>query len=224
MKDIFDWLAFVLIIVAFIPYAKAVWRDRNILSGTPGKTEPSKASWIIWVALDVITAIGMYVEGSLNGQITAAVIGGSMVAILAMKFGTSDWTRLDKGCLGGAFLGIILWKVFGDAVAGIITCQIVMFIGSLPTFSSAWKDPGRENKTAWTLFWLSCVAALIAIPGLTLEVTFNEPMHFFLANLKHTAQPVTFFIIESIVIGILLIRPLLLRRDKMISSNDMPIN
>jgi hypothetical protein len=208
MKDIFDALAFILIIVAFIPYAKAVWRDRNIPSGTPGKTEPSKASWLIWVALDIITALGMYMKGSLNGQITAAVIGGSMVVVLAMKFGTSGWTRLDKGCLAGACLGIILWRVFGDAVAGIITCQVVMFIGSLPTFRSAWKDPGRENKTAWTLFWLSCVAALIAIPGLTLEVMFNEPMQFFLAHPKHTAQPVTFFIIETIVIGILFIRPL----------------
>jgi hypothetical protein len=222
MKDIFNALAFILIIVAFIPYAKAVWRDRNIPSGTPGKTEPSKASWIIWVALDIITAIGMYMKGSLNGQITAAVIGGSMVAVLAMKFGTSDWTRLDKGCLAGAFLGIILWKVFGDAVAGIITCQVVMFIGSLPTFSSAWKDPGRENKTAWTLFWLSCVSALIAIPGLTLEILFKEPVKFFLDHLSDTAQPVTFFIIETIVVGILLVRPWFIARGKIISSDPMP--
>lgn len=214
MKNIFDTLAFVLIIVAFVPYTRAIWRDRHIPSGTPGKTEPSKASWIIWVALDIITAIGMYVEGSLNGQITAAVIGGSVLAALALKYGSSEWTRLDKCCLGGAFLGIVLWKVFGDAIAGILTCQVVMFIGSFPTIASAWKDPGKENRTAWMLFWLSCVAALIAIKGLTWEILIHEPVKFFFAHLADTAQPATFFIIESAVLGILVFRPLFASASK----------
>jgi hypothetical protein len=214
MKKIFDTLAFLLIIIAFYPYIKAVWKDRNIPAGTPGKTEPSKTSWIIWAALDIITAYGMYVKGSINGQISAAVIGGCTVAVLAMKFGTSNWTKLDKGCLGGAVLGIVLWKVFGDATPGIVTCQIVLFVGSIPTFVSVWKDPGRENKVAWIIFWLSCVSALIAIPGLTLDVMLNEPTQFFLAHLNHTAQPVTFFIIETIVTSTLFIRPLFVRGKK----------
>ena len=67
-----------------------------------------------------------------------------------------------------------------------------MFIGSIPTFVSAWHDPSRESKVAWTIFWVSCVFAVMAIPKLTLQ---------------DAMQPVTFFLIESIMMYILYIRP-----------------
>lgn len=181
--DAISALAGILFIIGFIPYIVSILR---------GETKPAKASWIIWATLDSITLAGMLTKHSLNGQILGAVIGAWIVVILALRNGTSGWTRLDKFCLAGALLGIILWQVFDNAVFGIMTSLSVVLLGSFPTFASAWRNPAQENRTAWTLFWLSCVAAVIAIPAWTLA---------------DAAQPIVFTIIESTMMYILYFRP-----------------
>mgnify|MGYP000132529445 FL=1 len=183
MKETLSILAGLLFVAAFVPYIRAILRK---------ETKPAKASWIIWANLDTITLAGMFFKGTVNGQILGAVLGAWVVAALALKYGTPGWTKLDKFCLGGAVLGIVLWQVFSDPVFGIVTSLSVVFLGSIPTFTSAWKDPSRENKLAWTIFWVSCVCAVIAIP------------HWTLAD---AAQPITFFAIETIMMYILFVRP-----------------
>lgn len=183
MKETLSILAGLLFVAAFVPYIRAILRK---------ETKPAKASWLIWASLDTITLVGMFFKHSVNGQIIGAVFGAWTVAALALKYGTPGWTKLDKFCLGSAVLGIVFWQVFGDPVFGIATSLGVILIGSIPIFTSAWKDPSRENKLAWTIFWISCVCAVIAIPRWTLA---------------GAAQPITFFVIETIMIYILFVRP-----------------
>jgi hypothetical protein len=183
VKEILSILAGLLFIVGFVPYIRAILRK---------ETKPAKASWIIWASLDYLVFAGMIAEHTVNGQILGAVIGATIIIGLALKYGTPGWTNLDKFCLGGAVLGITLWQVLGNPTFGIVTACTVALLGSVPTFLSAWKDPSRENKLAWTIFWISCVCAVIAIP------------HWTLAD---AAQPITFFIIESTMMCILFIRP-----------------
>ena len=176
-------IAGVLAIIGFLPYIRAILK---------GETKPSKASWVIWATLDIITLAGMYAEGTVNGQILAAVLGASTVTVLAMRYGAPGWTKLDKFCLVGAILGIGLWQVFSSPVLGIVTSLSVIFLGSIPTFVSAWHDPSKEDRTGWTFFWLSCIAAVSAIPSWTLA---------------DAAQPITFLGIESIMMYLLFFRP-----------------
>ncbi|MDP3793561.1 MAG: hypothetical protein Q8R07_02295, partial [Candidatus Uhrbacteria bacterium] len=68
----------------------------------------------------------------------------------------------------------------------------VVCLGSMPTFVSAWRDPSKEDRTAWAIFWLSCVVAIIAIPRWTL---------------MDAAQPIIFTVIESIMMYLLWIKP-----------------
>lgn len=68
----------------------------------------------------------------------------------------------------------------------------VVVIGGIPTIVAAWKDPRREDRLAWTLFWFSCLCAVLAIPRLTVE---------------DALQPITFAAYETAMMGILLFRP-----------------
>lgn len=182
IRSVLSIVAGLLFIAAFVPYIRAIVR---------GDTKPAKASWVIWASLDSITIAGMYSKDAVNGQILGAVLGAWTVAVLAFRYGTPGWTLLDKFCLGGAVLGIVLWQVFSNPVLGIVTSLLVVFLGSIPTFTSAWKDPSKEDRTAWTIFWSSCVVAVVAIPSWTLQ---------------DASQPITFFVIESIMMYILYVR------------------
>lgn len=196
MQQIFNILAGLLFVTAFVPYIRAILKKVAI---------PMKSTWLIWATLDTITFTGMWAEGTVNGQITGAVLGAWTVTILAFKYGESGWTLLDKLCIAGAALGIILWQALDNPTLGIVTSLSIMFMGSIPTFVSAWKDPSKEDKTAWWIYWMSCVCALIAIPNWTLQ---------------DAAQPITFFTIETIMVFILTYRPHQISRSEGVNAKE----
>lgn len=179
IKEIFSVLAGFLCFIGYIPYVNAILRKG---------ASPARATWLIWAFLDVITLAGMYAQHSVNGLILVASLGALTVGILSLKYGKPGWTNIDTWSIGGAFAGIILWGTFDSPTLGIVISLAVIFLGSIPTFMSAWEDPSRENKTAWIIFFFSCICAVAAIPRWTLAAA---------------AQPIIFFVIELIMIFIL---------------------
>jgi len=183
LRNIFSIIAGILFLVGFIPYIRAILKR---------VAQPSKASWIIWTALDLVVIAGMWSKHSLNGQILGAFTGSVVTVVLALKYGKPGWTWLDKLCLVGGALGIVLWKVFDDANFGIVVSMAIVMLGTIPTIVSAWKNPANEDRTAWTFFFVSCLFALSAIPAWTLA---------------DALQPLVYFMGESIMMFILYYRP-----------------
>ncbi len=181
-NHVLTFLAGVVFLAGFFPYIIAILRRQ---------TKPAKTSWIIWLALDLIVLLGMYAKGSVNGQLIGAVAGATIVTGLALIYGTSGWTKLDKRCLGGAALGIALWLAFDEPNLGIVVSSAVAFMGSWPTFTSAWENPGKEDKLAWTIWTASCVMQLFAIPAWTVQ---------------DALQPLTFSVIEFTMVFIIFVR------------------
>lgn len=165
----------VLYAIGFIPYIVAIYWDRKLLLGTRGKAEPQKVTWFIWALLDTLTLIGKYLENTDTPQIYVAAFGGWVVFCLSLRYGKPGWSKTDKICLVGAIVGIVLMAVRPEY--GLLASLLCTIIASFPTFESAWKDPGAENKLGWTIFAISCVLSLSVIPERTIagagqEVTF----------------------------------------------------
>ncbi len=183
MRGYLSLMAGVLFLLGFMPYVGAILF---------GKAKPNKVTWIIWTATDCIIFMGMWSEGAVNGQIFGATLGASLVLVLVLKFGMPGWNKIDIICLAGAAIGIALWIKSGDPNTAIITSLVVMAIGSVPTFVSAWQKPERENRLTWTIFMMSCVLAVVAIPKMTLA---------------DAAQPIVFLLLNSVMIYLLFFRP-----------------
>ncbi|TSC79249.1 MAG: hypothetical protein G01um101425_749 [Candidatus Peregrinibacteria bacterium Gr01-1014_25] len=183
MNDTLSTISGVVFLAGFAPYIAAILRR---------KAKPSKASWLIWAALDWIMFIGLLHKHAVNGLIVGALIGATLVAILSLRYGMPGWTALDITCAIGATAGVALWLLLDNANACIIACAITMFIGSFPTFASAWKDPKRESREAWLLYFIACVIGLLAVPQWTIA---------------HAAVPVSWTATESIMMFLLFLRP-----------------
>ncbi|MEI7512470.1 MAG: hypothetical protein WCK01_03355 [Candidatus Uhrbacteria bacterium] len=182
LTDFIIALPGILFVVGYCPYIYDIVR-KNI--------KPSKASWLIWAAMDAITFGGMYAEHTLNPLIVGALVGSVLTAILSIRFGKSGWNTIDKICLAGAALSLLLWVVFNSPLYGLLTALVVNFIGAIPTISSAWSHPRRESKLTWALFWIASALAIINIP------------HWTLAD---AAQPISFLAIQTIMVYLLFVK------------------
>lgn len=214
-KETLTVIAGALFVISFVPYGTAILinnerlartRTVRLLSKVFKVTEPARpmwSSWLIWATLDTITLAAMVTEGTLNGQIVGVVGGAWIIFALTLKYGEASWTWLDTFCLVGAIVGIAV-ILTGDGVLTLKISMAVVIIASVPTAVSAWKDPTNENRIAWSIMWISCVAAVFAIPGIPLEWKFAD-----------MAQPLVFFGIETVVVVILYLRPIYLRAKQL---------
>lgn len=176
-------LSGILAIVGFVPY---IWTILN------GQTVPSPASWAIWVSVDVLALIAMKKERVAIGQITGAIIGASIVVILAILFGKVSMGFIEWISIAIATTGVILWQKTGNAIQGIIWSQIALFAGAIPTIIGAYHDPSKEDPIAWLIWTASCVFALCAVKKW---------------DLKNSLQPLNFMVMEVTMVVLVVVRP-----------------
>jgi len=179
LYKILSIVAGILISVSFVPYILAIRK---------GAGKPVLTTWITWAILDTIALVGMAAEDALNGQIIGCVIGAWIVVAYAVKYGRPGWTKTDKFCLYSSVVGIALWIIFNNALIGLSISLILLFIASIPTFQSAWEDPSREDRLAWTIQWVSCIILLFSIQNW---------------DLANAGQPIIFTLIETTMMYVL---------------------
>ncbi len=178
--QIFSTLAFLFIVGGYVPY---------IVSILKGVTVPSKASWLIWACMDSILLYGMIMRHAVNGQILGTVFVIWVVVVLSLGYGRPGWTLTDKVCLVASAISLIL--VLRNPTWSIALLSLMSFVGAIPTFRSAWDDPSKEDKLTWIFFWISCVLTIISVP---------------IWDVSSGAQPISFFIVQTTMVCILLFR------------------
>ncbi|MCK5615159.1 hypothetical protein KAR91_75545 [Candidatus Pacearchaeota archaeon] len=175
IKETLSIVSGILILIGMGPYIIEIIRC---------KTRPAKASWIIWAILDYLILFGMVSKGAFNWQIAAGCITSTVILILSIRLGEPGWSKLDKFCLLGAGMGITLWLTSGDGIFGVIAGTSLTIIGSFPTFASVKKNPENESGLAWSIFMLSGVLSVAAVPSM---------------NPSEILQPTSYLIVSSTV-------------------------
>ena len=178
-------LSGILCLTAFLPY---IWAIVN------HQTVPSPVSWAIWACVDTLVLLAMKKEKAPIGQITGAVAGAWIITTLAIIFGKPTMGSIEWVSIIGAVAGIVLWQKTGNALLAIVCSSLALMIGAIPTFVSAYKNPSQEDPLAWSVWFVSCVFALFAIPKGKW-------------NLANALQPITFTIIETTMVVLVVIRP-----------------
>lgn len=166
-------VAGVVSLAAFVPYVIAILR---------GKTQPNRATWIIWAVVGFMLAASYYTSGA-NHTIwvpVSYVIGPFVIAILSIKYGVGGWNRLDKYCLIGAGTSVVLWWMFSSPLIALCINLFIDFLGALPTIRKAYQEPKSEDRTAWALSSIGVFTNLFAIEHWTFAI-YVYPAYMFIA-------------------------------------------
>jgi len=151
---------------------------------------PNLASWLVWAALDIILLLGMIFKHSDNSQIWVATVGACVTVVLCLRYGEIIWGTIDIICLIGGMVGCALWVITKDPLWAIRIPLLANLVGTIPTWTSVYNNPDRENIRTWAPGVISSICAMLSV---------KEP------SFATLAQPIVFaFIAGSIIILIIL--------------------
>lgn len=150
------------IIAGIFSFSAYIFYIIAILKGT---TKPSRSTWFIWAFIGIVLAISYRASGA-EDTIWVAVseaIAPTVIALLAIKYGTGGTDKIDLLAFGGSILSLILWWIIGSPVVALVTNLAIDFFAALPTIKKSWHMPDHEDKFAWTLTQTGNLFNLFAI-------------------------------------------------------------
>lgn len=164
-------IAGILAIGGYIPY---------IYSILAGKTRPNRATWFIWTIVGGLLAFSYIAEGDQNSiwLPLGYFLGPLMVAILSLRYGYAEWTRLDTFCIVAAAISIIPWILSDNATMTLLINLAIDSTGAIPTLVKTYREPETEDFTAWMVFFAANTLQLFAISMWNLAALY--PVYLFL--------------------------------------------
>ncbi|MBI3273635.1 MAG: hypothetical protein HYZ69_00670 [Candidatus Colwellbacteria bacterium] len=134
------------------------------------QVRPSRATWLIW-AVEAILIYKTFATAVPNSSALwiplGFTVGATVMFVLSLPFGEGGWATLDKFCLAGAGVTILIWQ-FAGPVAGLLAGIATDVIGAVPTVVKTWRDPKSESHTQWWFWWLGAIANLYAVSSWSL--------------------------------------------------------
>lgn len=152
----FGYLAGALAALAYLVYIVDIFRLG---------TRPQRATWLIWSVVSILLLVGLLAKGEQQMiWVPWAFAGGSSVIFLISLWrGVGGWEKLDRICLGGAALSLVVWGLLGTPVVPILINLFVDLMGAIPTVKKVWRDPKSERNFGWIIFTAASTANLFAV-------------------------------------------------------------
>lgn len=163
-------IAGILAIGGYIPYIIAILR---------GQTKPSRATWLIWTIVGGLLAVSYFAADNPSAIWVpiSYFIGPLITAVLSIRYGYSEWTKLDSICVILAILSLIPWALTHDPITTLLINVFIDCTGAIPTIVKTYKEPDTEDLTAWFIFFLANTLQLFAIKAWGLDELY--PIYLF---------------------------------------------
>jgi hypothetical protein len=86
------------------------------------------------------------------------------IAFLSLKYGEGGKLhQLDKLCLAGAALSLLLWWRSGSPMVALAINIAMDLLGAVPTLRKTYHAPASEDLLSWSIFWVSNTLNLLAL-------------------------------------------------------------
>ncbi|MFA5994873.1 MAG: hypothetical protein WCW27_03225 [Patescibacteria group bacterium] len=200
------------IISSFLTISGAIVYIINILKR---KDKPAKAAWVIWTLISALLLVS-YIATNVPASAWQAfdikkilgilppvyfaisvLLGNAAVMVLALKYGQAGWKKIDKICLVGALLSMVVWYLSGSAFIALLMNLTMDAFGVINLIYSCYHNYSQENIIAWILFSVSAFIAVLAIPNFS----------FYTATL-----PIYILCVDTLTLGTVLYKTKLVKR------------
>lgn len=151
-----------------------------------------RVTWLIWMLLDVFVLIAAVQKDSLNPLIVLATGQAFLVCYLAVGYGDTAWTTLDKWCLGLGLVTLVAWVWSGDGELALLMSLFVILVGVAPLLQRRWENPYEDVPWLYVIGILSSVCTIVGmnVNGKWLDY----------------AQPATFLLTQVATLFVLVVR------------------
>ncbi|MEK9177215.1 MAG: hypothetical protein AAB923_02870 [Patescibacteria group bacterium] len=156
LKLAFSIAAFVVVVVAYIPYVRDMFA---------GRTKPHAYTWLIWTVTLAIAAAGLWYGGGGYAAInlTAVTVFTGGIFLLSFRYGTKNVTQGDAVLLALALVAVIPWTILKDPTFSVIMVTVIDVAGYWPSIRKSYKEPWSEYLPTWYLFTLSALFLIFAL-------------------------------------------------------------
>lgn len=142
---------------AYIPY---------IIDTIAGRTQPQRASWLIWSVLGSIALVSQIYEGATVSLWFAGVqvTGTVIVFALSIRAGSGVFlSKTDNFILVAAGIGLVLWYFTETAAYALAITISISLLGGVATVTKAWRDPDSETLITWVVSLIASVCAVLSV-------------------------------------------------------------
>ncbi|MGR3433881.1 MAG: hypothetical protein ACU0CO_03165 [Shimia sp.] len=142
---------------AFVPYIRDTLR---------GRTQPHRATWLIWSVLSSVSAGALVAAGETTGLAYVGIQWAATLAIFALSLvrGTGALLRgRDAAALAMAGLGVGLWWVTDSPGWALGLSVGVSLLGGIMTVAKAHAAPGTETLACWVASALGALFGVLAV-------------------------------------------------------------
>ncbi|MEM7470060.1 MAG: hypothetical protein AAF340_01825 [Pseudomonadota bacterium] len=150
-------LSGLLSLLCFVPYA---------VDTVAGRTQPERASWLIWSVLGTIAFFSQAYEGAgASLWFVGVQVGGTIfICLLSITRGAGAYMcRKNLIVFGIAGLGLIAWYFTETAVYALAISISISLLGGAVTVEKAFRDPESETLVTWGMAWVASVLAGLSV-------------------------------------------------------------
>ncbi len=130
-----------------------------------GQCRPNRMTWLTLTAIGFGVAISYYASGARQTIWIALAyfIGPLMISIFSFKYGEGGWGKLEKLCLLGVVISLLLWWVFKSALVALVVNLLIDFFALIPTIAKSISRPKGEDRVAWAVVVVASFINLFAL-------------------------------------------------------------
>lgn len=172
MLLIFGIASGVLSTFAYIPY---------IIDTVARRTQPQRASWLIWSVLGSIAFFSQIFEGASSSLWFAGVqVGGTIIVfVLSIWIGQGRYlNKTDYLILAAAAFGLVLWYLTENAAYALAITISISLLGGAATVVKAYLEPESETLVTWVVSFVASICAILSV-GVVDYTLLAYPLYLF---------------------------------------------
>jgi hypothetical protein len=161
--------------IGLVPYLRDIFRH---------KTKPERATWWIWLTLNMIAFFAQLAAGATwsLGLMAGQLLAVGLIAVLSLRFGYGHFHRKHYLSLAFAAIGVVLWRLTNDPLIALVVVIVVDFVAFYLTITKTWHAPDTETLSAWIFASIAGLCGLLAVGDYGDATKVIYPLYIFVGN------------------------------------------